>query len=254
MDCVSYLHRLALKRPASVDMAALRELQARHLDVVPFENLSVHLNEPIELGEDALFDKIVRRRRGGFCYELNGAFGLLLRGLGLKVIFLAGRVYRDDGALGPPFDHLALRVELDEPWLVDVGFGRFSRYPLRLYGVDSQRDPAGEFVVLDATDGDLDIYQDGKPVYRLEKRPRELSDFAPTCWWQSTSPDSDFTAGPTCSLPTRGGRITLAGDLLIETVDGERIERTLANDREILDAYQMHFGISLDRVPASGRK
>jgi N-hydroxyarylamine O-acetyltransferase len=254
MDLDAYLARLGLDRPGTVDAHALRKLQVRHLEVIPFENLSVHLGEPIGLAEDALFDKIVQRRRGGFCYELNGAFSFLLRELGFKVTLLAAKVFGPDGWLGPPFDHLALRVDLDEPWLVDVGFGRFSRHPLRLYGVDAQHDPDGEFVLLDGPDGDIDVHQDGVPGYRLETRARQLSEFVPMAWWHSTSPASHFTQGPTCSLPTAGGRITLAGDRLIESIDGVRTERTLAGDQEILDAYRVNFGITLDKVPACPSK
>jgi arylamine N-acetyltransferase len=76
---------------------------------VPFENLSIHLAEPISLAEGDLTDKIVRRRRGGFCYELNGAFALLLEALGMRVSRVAARVYGAAG-LSPPFDHLALVV------------------------------------------------------------------------------------------------------------------------------------------------
>jgi N-hydroxyarylamine O-acetyltransferase len=250
MDLDAYLDRLGLDRPGTIDAHALRKLQVRHLEAVPFENLSVHLGEHIDLAEDALFDKIVQRRRGGFCYELNGAFAVLLRELGFKVTLFAAKVFGPDGRLGPPFDHLALRVDLDEPWLVDVGFGRFSRHPLRLYGVDAQHDPDGEFVLLDGPDGDIEVHHDGIPEYRLETRARQLSEFVPMGWWHSTSPASHFTRSPTCSLPTPSGRITLAGNRLIESTGGVRTERTLAGDHEILDAYRVNFGITLDKVPA----
>jgi N-hydroxyarylamine O-acetyltransferase len=250
MDVDAYLARIGATRPASPTVEALRELHERHLNTVPFENLSVHLPEPIELTEDALFDKIVRRRRGGFCYELNGAFGALLGELGFPVTLLAARVWTGE-RFGIPFDHLALRVDLDEPWLADVGFGRFARYPLRITGCEPQADPEGEFLVLDAAHGDLDVRHDGKPVYRIEPQPRELADFAPTCWYQATSPQSNFTQGLMCTLPRLGGRITLAGDKLIETVDGKRVERVLVGE-ELLDAYATHFGIQLNEAPTPG--
>ncbi|SFP46461.1 N-hydroxyarylamine O-acetyltransferase [Amycolatopsis arida] len=247
MDVDAYLARIGATRPAAPDAAALRELHARHLESVPFENLSIHLGEPIVLESEALVDKIVRRRRGGFCYELNGAFAELLRALGFRVTLLAARAYGDEG-WGPPFDHLALRVDLAEPWLVDVGFGRHARYPLRMTAVESQHDPEGEFLVLDAPGGDLEVRRDGRPVCLLEARPRELADFRPTCWYHATSPESHFTRRLTCSLPVPGGRVTLSGDRLIETTGDARTERTLSPD-EILPAYRKHFGIELDRVP-----
>jgi N-hydroxyarylamine O-acetyltransferase len=113
---------------------ALRDLHRLHQVAVPFENLSIHLDEPISLNEADLVDKIVTRRRGGFCYELNGTFALLLEALGFGVTRAAARVHMG-GRFGPPFDHLALIVQPDvgtARWLADVGFGNHGVYPLRL--------------------------------------------------------------------------------------------------------------------------
>lgn len=246
----AYLARIGARRPAAPTPDALCELHERHLDAVPFENLSIHIGEPITLDADALSDKIVRRRRGGFCYELNGAFAMLLRALGFDVSLLGAKVYRDDGTLGPPFDHLALRV--DDEWLVDVGFGRHTRHPLQLTTDGPQHDPEGVFRLATAPHGDIDVYADDRPVYRVETRARDLSEFGPTCWWQSTSPESHFTRSVTCSLPTPSGRVTLSGDRLIETIGGERKETTLADDAEILATYRSRFGVQLAQVPRVG--
>lgn len=245
----AYLERIGVTRPRRPDAGALRELQARHLRAVPFENLSIHLGEEIVLEEQALWEKVVTRRRGGFCYELNGAFGALLTALGFQVTLLAARVWTSPQRPGPLFDHLALRVDTPEPWLVDVGFGDFAHHPLRLDLAGGQPDPGGEFQVVEREYGDLDVFQDSEPQYRLEARPRELVDFEPTCWWHRTSPKSHFTRALTCSLLTGEGRITLSGSRLIRTVHGERHEETLATDSDVLAAYRTHFGITLDRVP-----
>ena len=241
-----YLERIGVDRPTDPDLAGLRRLQLAHLRTVPFENLSIHLDEPIVLTEAALSAKIVDRRRGGFCYELNGLFAALLTALGYEVDLLAARVF-GSGMFGPPLDHLALRVQLEGPWLVDVGFGRFSDGPLRLDTSDDQLDAAGIFQI-DAGD-DIVVDQDGEHQYRLDPRPYALADFAPTCWWQQTSPDSHFTRSLTCSLPTESGRVTLSGSRLITTTDGERVEETLESADAVLAAYHTHFGITLDRVP-----
>src|SRR6516225_7933206 len=92
-----YLDRIGVAPPLRPDHSTLAMLQQAHLDTVPFENLSIHLGEPITLTVDALVDKIVRRRRGGFCYELNGAFGALLTSLGFQVTLMAARVYDGKG-------------------------------------------------------------------------------------------------------------------------------------------------------------
>ena len=90
---VAYLDRVGVTAPAVGDAAGLRALHRAHQLTVPFENLSIHLAEPVSLDERDLIDKIVRRRRGGFCYELNGAFALLLEALGAQVSRVAARVY-----------------------------------------------------------------------------------------------------------------------------------------------------------------
>ena len=249
----AYLDRIEAARPAVLDAAALGALHLAHQRAVPFENLSIHLGEPISLDEADLIAKIVTRRRGGFCYELNGAFALLLEGLGARVRRVAARAYGGEGLLGPPFDHLALVVHLPDgsgPWLADVGFGSHSSYPLRYDGRDGQDDPGGRFVLADAPDGDVDVAKDGEPQYRIERRERALADFVPTCWWQQTSPDSHFTGSTICSRLTAEGRISLSGRTLIRTSGGVRTEQDLGPDGAVLAAYREHFGIVLDRVPA----
>jgi N-hydroxyarylamine O-acetyltransferase len=248
---VAYLDRVGVAAPAAGDAAGLRSLHRAHQLTVPFENLSIHLAEPISLDEPALIDKIVRRRRGGFCYELNGAFALLLEALGAQVSRVAARVYGEAG-LSPPFDHLALIVRPADgsgPWLADVGFGSHSDYPLLLDARDDQDDPAGRFRLADAGAGDIDVLKDGKPQYRIEMRERSLADCVPTCWWQQTSPLSHFTQSTICSRLTPGGRVSISGRMLIQTQDGTRTEQQLDTDDALLAAYRDHFGITLSRLP-----
>ncbi|KPI18802.1 Arylamine N-acetyltransferase [Actinobacteria bacterium OK074] len=263
----AYLSRIGAEHPAWPTVDVLRDLHLRHLQSVPFENLSVHLGEEIVLEEKRLFDKIVDARRGGFCYELNGAFGALLKALGFDVTLLAARVYGAQGRLGVPYDHLALRVRTVDggDWLADVGFGSHSRHPLAFGGRGEQPDPEGVFRVIEAgvdeagvrgpgssaEYGDLDVLKDGTPEYRLEVRPRVLGDFVTGAWWHSTSPESSFTRSLVCSRITEdGGRITLGGRRLTVTAPGGDKEVTeLGTDEEVLAVYRERFGIALGRVP-----
>ncbi|MFD5798502.1 arylamine N-acetyltransferase [Streptomyces diastatochromogenes] len=264
----AYLRRLGGTRPQHPTTEALRELHLRHLRTVPFENLSIHLGEEIVLEEKRLLDKVVEARRGGFCYELNGGFAALLAALGYEVRLLAARVYGDEGRLGIPYDHLALRVRTadDGDWLVDVGFGAHSHYPLAFAERGEQPDPGGTFRVAEAGPDpagvlgagadsagfpDLDVVRNGRPQYRLETRPRVLGDFAAGAWWHSTSPQSHFTRSLVCSRVTEnGGRITLSGRALTTTApDGRKETRELGTDEEVLAVYRERFGIGLSRVP-----
>ncbi|WP_261718364.1 arylamine N-acetyltransferase [Streptomyces sp. FZ201] len=248
----AYLSRIGAGRPGRPTADALRDLHLRHLRTVPFENLSIHLGEEIVLEEERLLEKLVGARRGGFCYELNGAFGALLTALGYEVALLAGRVYGGDGRLGIPYDHLALRVRTDDggEWLADVGFGAHSHYPLAFRERGDQKDPGGVFRIVEAGP-DLDVVMNGRPEYRLETRPRALADFRVGAWYQCTSPESHFTQSLVCSRVTEdGGRITLSGRTFKTTsADGVKEERQLGTDEEVLAAYRERFGIELDRVP-----
>ncbi|MFD7402413.1 arylamine N-acetyltransferase [Streptomyces sp. NPDC059866] len=267
----AYLRRLGVASPAWPTVDVLRELHLRHLQTVPFENLSIHLGEEIVLEEKRLLDKVVGARRGGFCYELNGAFGALLGALGYDVTLLAGRVYGEGRRLGIPYDHLALRVRTVDAgeWLADVGFGAHFHYPLAFEETREQTDPGGIFRIVEAGPdaagvlggpgaggaagaADLDVVRDGSPVYRLDLRPRVLGDFVTGAWWHSTSPESHFGKSLVCSRVTEdGGRITLSGRRLkVTAADGKRDERELAGDEEVLAVYRERFGIELDRVPA----
>ncbi|MFF4959631.1 arylamine N-acetyltransferase family protein [Streptomyces sp. NPDC001222] len=263
----AYVDRIGSDRPAWPTIEVLRELHLRHLLTVPFENLSIHLGEEIVLEEKRLIDKIVGARRGGFCYELNGAFAALLTALGFDVTLLAGRVHGEKGRLGVPYDHLALRVRTVDggDWLADVGFGAHSHFPLEIAARGEQRDPGGVFRVIEATvdaagvrggggsaeSSDLDVLRDGTPQYRLEMRPRVLEDFVTGAWWNTTSPASHFVRSLVCSRVTEdGGRITLSGRRLTVTAPGGRREVSdLASDGEALEVYRETFGIVLDRVP-----
>src|SRR5258707_559846 len=248
----AYLHRIGVPRPATAGAATLRTLHRAHQMTVPFENLSIHLPEPISLNPGALLDKIVTRRRGGFCYELNGAFALLLEALGARVARVAARVHGGAG-FGPPFDHLALVVRAADgsgPWLADVGFGSHSVYPMLFDSRDPQDDPAARFLLADAPEADVDVLKDDRPQYRIERRARGMDEFVPTCWWQQTSPESHFTRSTICSRLTEDGRVSIRGRSLIRTSGGSRSEEQMPDDDGLLTAYRDHFGIILDRVPA----
>ena len=255
-----YLRRLGAGHPARPTAGVLSELHLRHLQAVPFENLSVHLGEEIVLEEERLVEKIVERRRGGFCYELNGAFGVLLAALGFEVTLLAARVYGEEGRLGIPYDHMALLVGTEDEgeWLADVGFGAHSHHPLRWGHHGEQQDPGGVFRIVGAGPDaalagatDVDVVRDGAREYRLEVRPRALGDFVTGAWWHSSSPGSHFVRSLVCSRVTEdGGRITLSGRRLKTTdAQGRSEEREVGTDEEVLEVYRERFGIELERVP-----
>ena len=215
---------------------------------VPFENLDIHFGRRIDCDEARILHKIVHERRGGFCYELNGAFAALLRALGFRVTLLSARVAREDGSYGPEFDHLTLRVDLEEPWLADVGFGEGFLEPLRLESRMEQQQ-GGKVYRLTSIDRlyGLEVMAEGKwkKEYAFTLQPRELSDFAGMCHYHQTSPESHFTRQRICSLATPEGRITLSDEKLIETRGGSHQERLLSEEQEWRAKLRELFGMVL---------
>lgn len=261
-----YLARIGYDGPREPTLATLRALHRAHHYAVPFENLDIALGRPIALDEGAIYAKIVGRRRGGFCYELNGLFAALLRALGFRVTLLAAAVRRGADSGGPPFgpefDHLALRVDLDGPWLADVGFGDAFLHPLRLDTAAEQIDAGREVPILRALPGDpwRDSYRiaaddqarilqrrdaagEWRDCYRFYLTPRRWDEFAAMCHYHQTSPESGFTRARTCSLATPRGRVTVSELRLITTTDGVREEVALADEAARAAALREHLGV-----------
>ncbi len=249
MDVDAYLKRINYGGSREVTPETLRALQVAHLKAVPFENLSIHAGEPIVLEEEALFQKIVEQRRGGFCYECNGAFAGLLRALGFEVEMLAAGVAHREGGFGPVFDHMTLAVTLAERYLVDVGFGDSFLEPLLLDSREEQVQGTRSFR-LDADDSYLILLrrnddEDWEPQYRFTLQPFGFPDYEEMCRFHQTSPESHFTQNLVCSRVTDDGRITLSGMQLIRTSGSQRArdEQMLTSREEYDRILRDQFGI-----------
>ena len=249
MNIPAYLKRIEYAGNVAPTPDTLRRLQYSHLQRVPFENLSIHWHEPIVLTDEALFQKIVVRRRGGFCYELNGLFAALLTSLGFKVTKLSAQVANSEGVFGPDFDHMTLLVECEQRWLVDVGFGDSFLEPLLFDECQDQIQGKRAYRSTEA-DGRLTMWQqlpgeDWKPQYRFTERGYEYPDYEEMCRFHQTSPNSHFTRNTICSKATSDGRVTLSGMRYIITTPGGREERLLTNEDEYAAVLQEQFGITM---------
>lgn len=252
----AYLERIGLDAPVARNTfpptaATLRALHQAHTLTVPFENLSIHYGQPIILSEETLYDKIVRRHRGGFCYELNGMFTWLLRRLGFTVSMLSAGVSQSDGAFSPAFDHLTLRVHAQDgsDWLADVGFGDGFLHPLRMEPEIEQDGGAGQTYRLHVEGDDWTLEQRGTegrgPLYRFTLRPHPLEDFLDRCAYQQTSPESFFRRKRLCTRALPDGRVTLSDLTLITTRNGIREEHALATEEEFHAMLAEQFGITI---------
>lgn len=254
IDVAAYLARIGLDGPALPDVKTLRAMHWAHLQHVPFENLDIlPLRRPIALEPDALFAKIVRRHRGGFCYELNGLLATVLRQIGFEVTLVSTQFILDDG-LSPAFDHLSLIVAIpgeEGRWLADVGCGNDSpAYPLALRdGFEEFQAETNAAYRIERADDRWRIQlkeADGEwsPRRTFTETPQQLADFSERCVYQQTGSDSHFTQGPLCSMNVPGGRVTISKGRLIETVDGLRTEREL-EPGEFEAVLMERFGVDL---------
>lgn len=236
-----YLTRIGVAPPVSPTLGALADLAYAHVTTIPFENLDIHLENPISLVPEEVVDKLTIDHRGGFCYELNGAFAALLVSLGYDVDLLEARVF-DDSKLGPRFDHVTICVYLDgAEWLVDVGFGRLIPAPIRIDELGS----AGPFYLAPTETDWIDLVDNGTPQYRFNRTPHPLAHFATTCIFHQTSIDSQFTKKTICTLPNDRGKITISGRDLIVTVDGVKERREISDDDELRVLYKSEFGVTI---------
>jgi len=250
METASYLKRIRYQGSLQPSIGVLRKLHRRHLLSVPFENLDIHLGKQIILDKEVFYDKIVRDRRGGYCYELNGCFAWLLRELGFKVSMLSARVATKNGGFTPDFDHMTLLVRLKEPWLVDVGFGDSFTEPKQLEVTSWQVDNGKSYRiarkngerVLSRWD-EIGVWD---PQYSFTLRSRKLADFDARNRYQQSSPMSHFTQGRLISKLTPTGRVTLSQRKLIVTSGEQRREYVVNNPKRFDRLLGKHFHLSFE--------
>jgi N-hydroxyarylamine O-acetyltransferase len=245
---VAYLERIGAVRPERADVDTLCHLQERHVLSVPFDMIAFYTGEPVRHSMDAV-RKVVDGRRGGSCFELNSAFGLLLRAVGYDVDIIWGVVYRD-AILARNSAHMALRVRTPVQWLVDVAHGKHSRWPLRMDLATPQDDPHGKYLVTPAGADEVDVSVDGELLYRMrcEARNEEYGEAA--LRWYRTSPESPFLKRPVCIQPTESGKYTLLGNKLIAERHGNQVVEDITSEAKLLATYKRCFGIELDTPPA----
>jgi N-hydroxyarylamine O-acetyltransferase len=245
----AYLKRINYDGPRDATRQTLFALHRAHLLAVPFENLDIHLGRPIILGENAHFEKIVTHRRGGFCFEQNGLFAAILRQMGFKVTLMEARVQPGIGGSGIAFGHLTLLVEVNNRWLVDVGFGEGFIDPLRMDFPAAQVQAGNRAfrVTHNNTQGTYAMKDERwHDQYVFFFEPRQLEDFAEGCHFHQTSPLSGFTQKRVCSIATPQGRKTISDHRFIVTENGAREERPIADDSDFHALLREHFGMSLD--------
>ena len=245
----AYFKRIGLEMPEKIvpDSALLKDLQFAHCTTVPYENLDIIRGIPLSLEPEDLYQKVVVQGKGGFCFELNGLFGWLLRELGYGVTDVAARYLRGETTI-PMRRHRVLIVRaVDGLWLADVGIGEVCpRYPLRLEeGLEQpqfdecyrfEKDPFLGWVLMDLHHGEW------RRFYSFTEEPQLNVDFVAPTFYCEKHPDSPFFPDEMFSLKTAEGRITLDGHVFKEFRNGEVTVETFTEET-LPEAYR-RFGLS----------
>lgn len=247
MDLQAYFDRIGYSGPARPDLQTLCAVHRAHLLAIPYENLDVQLGRPLNTDPAAAFDKIVTRRRGGWCYEMNGLLGAALEEIGFDVTRLAGgvmRVVRGDEIVG---NHLVLRVDLDEPWIADVGFGDGGREPIRLAEAAFESD--GFPLRLERLDDHWWRYHNhehgGAPSFDFTAERADEAVLADRCQWLQTDPDSMFVLNAVVQRHTPDAILQLRGRML-RRARPDGVETTLIGSAdEYVDVLSRELALDL---------
>lgn len=238
---------------------ALSSLATAHARSIPFENLDAFLGRRVNLDPEAVFEKLVLRGRGGWCFEQNLLFGNALRGLGFDVTDLAGRVLWGRGVDAvTPRTHRALHVRIDgRDWLVDVGFGGQSICgAIDMADEGAQRVGHDLFRLARLENGErllwVSIRGEWQPMYRFDLHPQLPIDFEAANFQLCMDPASHFTQMLVLSRATPEGRHVLRDmELGFHDRDGRTTRRALENPTEVVRAMREEFGLDLDEETSS---
>ena len=232
-------------RPDGALAAAVQHGMVTH---VPYENLDIIHGIPLSLEYGDLYDKIVLRRRGGYCFELNGFLGELLRSLGYKITEYMARYLR--GEIGTPVRrHRVIRaVDADGvPWICDAGIGQPSfRIPLVMeegyvseqYGETYKvgKEPFLGWVIYDLHDGEW------RKFYSFTEEEQLNIDYIMPSYWCENAPGSPFTLSPILGIKTDTGRYTVDG-CVFRIFDGDKVEEREISEDERSEIYKKYFGL-----------
>ena len=247
MQPADYLARIEYTGPFCPTLPVLRAIHRAHLTHIPYENLDIHLDRPLVLDLPTVFDKLVTRRRGGWCYEMNGLLAWALRELGFRVSMLSAAVNPGDETARANRDHLVLRIDLDQSWLADTGFGTGFFEPLPLHAGSHRQ---GFHMHSLTSEGSYWVYRNDPSIgncFVFSENPREWHDFADRAQWLQTSPASWFTT-LTASFRRRP-------DGVIQSLRGRvlTLYGAFGKERQILetraayaDVLNTHFGLVFD--------
>lgn len=235
MQLAEYLQRIRFSGPVRADLATLRALHRAHQYAVPFENLDVQLRRPVVLDLEPSYDKIVRRRRGGWCYEMNRVMEWALTEIGFDVTRIAAGVMREQSGDAQLGNHLCLLVRLDQTYLVDVGFGGSMLEPLPL--AVAEREDSPYRISLSEIDAGYwrysEITHSGPFTFDFRDAPANEALFVQKCQHLQTDPSSPFVQNLVVQRRSIDTHLALLGRVLT-TLHKTHSDTVLLNSAEEL--------------------
>jgi N-hydroxyarylamine O-acetyltransferase len=258
IDLNAYFARIGYAGDTAPTLAVLRALHLAHAEGITFENLDPLRGADVNLDAAAVDDKIIRRGRGGYCYEQNLLFKAALETLGFRVRGLIARVLwgRPEGVISAR-SHMLLLVDLDEgPYIADVGFGILTlTAPLRLDTEAPQETPHERFRLLQFEPGnyrmEAEVAGTWRGLYRFDLQPQYQADYDVANYYASTAPISPFVTGIMVARPAAGRRYALGGHRFsIHHVSGPSEQRDLTTVAEMRKVLAEEFLIPLPDDPA----
>lgn len=253
VDLEAYFERLGYAGPRDPTVETLRALHLAHPSAIPFEGLDPLLGRPVQIDAASIAAKLVRDRRGGYCFEQNGLFLRVLRALGYSVTPLAARVRWMVPEDAPPtaLTHMLLRLDVEGADLIcDVGFGGQSpSAPLKLEPGEAQATPHGDYRIQQVEDGfDMQLRLSGRwaTLYRFTLEPRVFADYEVGNWFTSTHPQSRFTTNLIASRLSGEQRLNLFNtELSVHHRDGAPQRRILADPVALHGVLANDFGLDI---------
>jgi N-hydroxyarylamine O-acetyltransferase len=250
MDLDAYLKRIGFNGAPQQDLATLQLLQRCHLEHIAFENFDVQFGHRVTLDPKDAYAKLVTGRRGGWCYEMNGLFLWALDSIGFRVMPMTGAVKRAERGPSTIGNHLVLTVELEQPYLVDVGQadGPTEPIPLKEGSYDYR---LGRLRLERLSDGWWRVHKEA-PFFSLSfdfqhQRP-DWGVLMEMCHWQQTSPDSPFVQNAICVKHMPGNIIALLGRSLKTFYQGEVRTQLVNSAAEYVDLLEERFGLELPQA------
>lgn len=247
MDVQPYLDRIGYRGVPRADLATLRDLHRLHLRAIPYENFDVQLGLGGSLDPQAAYDKIVRGRRGGWCYEMNGLLAAMLGEIGFEVTQMAGAVLRSERGEITLGNHLVLRVDLDRPYIADVGFGDGVLEPVPL--AEGEFSCAGfDFRLERLEDGWLRFHNHqlgGAAYFDFQDAPADRAQLETRAQWLRTSPESIFTQTALAFRHREAGVTALLGRVLRRVTPNQKTSKLIESADEFVAVLSRDFSLDL---------